>query len=203
MTTRPAKLLDRRLFHRGDVVFREGDDGDAGYLIQSGAVGIFKELDGESVQLATLHKGQVFGEMAVIDKTKRMATAVVIEDAVVVRISQKSFDEKLARIDTFVKAIITVLLRNLRSVHEAYIKRPRSFMDFVKMVGLCSDNLLIQVRHVQYDGDHAELASKIAAVHDAVQELKLASQRVSDRRNDAISSDDIKPPSKRETVPLD
>ena len=53
--------------------FQKGDPGNAAYIVESGSVGIFKSDKGEDVQLATMNMGELFGERAIIDGSKRMA----------------------------------------------------------------------------------------------------------------------------------
>ena len=58
---------------KGDLVFRKGDPGDAMYLIKSGSVGVFSERDGSETCFADLHRGDFFGEMALLSGGKRSA----------------------------------------------------------------------------------------------------------------------------------
>lgn len=68
-------------FKKGEVIFREGDLGEALYLINDGIVAIYAGY-GESDQqlLVELGKDKFFGEMAVIESYPRSATAVAKED---------------------------------------------------------------------------------------------------------------------------
>ena len=68
-----AKFLNH--YTEGHVLFREGDAGDEMYILQSGRVAIKKKVqDGETV-LAVLEKGDFFGEMAMLERLPRSATA--------------------------------------------------------------------------------------------------------------------------------
>ncbi|MCK5690973.1 cyclic nucleotide-binding domain-containing protein, partial [Myxococcota bacterium] len=73
--------LVRKDYAAGQVIFNEGDPGDALYLIRSGKVSIYttnKNL-GVTFELATLSRGQVFGEMALLTEEKRSASVKTIE----------------------------------------------------------------------------------------------------------------------------
>lgn len=65
----------------GDIIFREGDDGNSFFQINSGEVGIYTAYGeaGESC-LTKLSKDQYFGEMGVIEAYPRSATAVALSD---------------------------------------------------------------------------------------------------------------------------
>src|ERR1700741_3287637 len=68
-------------FDKGQVLFREGDDGEEMYIVQSGRVAIKKRVrDGSDATLAVLEKGDFFGEMALLERLPRSATAEVIEE---------------------------------------------------------------------------------------------------------------------------
>jgi len=74
-----AKFLTH--FKKGHVLFHEGDDGEDMFIIQSGKVAIKKKVkEGGDATLAVLEKGDFFGEMALLERLPRSATAEVIED---------------------------------------------------------------------------------------------------------------------------
>ncbi len=75
-------------FKKGDVIFREGDNGESLFDITEGTVAIFTNYGTDSEQkLTELKKGQFFGEMAVIEAYPRSATAVAEDDVRVVEVS--------------------------------------------------------------------------------------------------------------------
>ena len=72
--------LTRRRYRRGEVIFHEGDPGDALHVITSGAVKIvLQSTDGDEAIIATVREGDFFGELALLDGEPRSATAVAIE----------------------------------------------------------------------------------------------------------------------------
>jgi CRP-like cAMP-binding protein len=82
----------RTSFPEGSVIFAEGDLGLAMYVIEGGEVEIRKKLGQEQRVLATLSKGDFFGEMCMLeDETPRSATAVAITDVEAVTIDQSAF----------------------------------------------------------------------------------------------------------------
>ena len=88
-----AKFLTR--FKTGHILFNEGDDGEEMFIVQSGKVAIKKKVkDGDTV-LATLEKGDFFGEMAVLERLPRSATAEVAEDADIIVISGETFGDMI------------------------------------------------------------------------------------------------------------
>src|SRR5205085_6339762 len=85
-------LLSVRQVPDGTLLFREGDLGDAMYLIESGRVRIaITDDDEKEIVLAELAQGDFFGEMAIIDGKQRSAHATVVEDARLSVLSREDF----------------------------------------------------------------------------------------------------------------
>jgi CRP/FNR family cyclic AMP-dependent transcriptional regulator len=78
----------------GQVIFKEGANGDAWYLILDGEVSVTKHMpSGPAHVLAHLESGDGFGEMALIDGAPRMASLHTLEDTILVRLSRDTFLE--------------------------------------------------------------------------------------------------------------
>ncbi len=85
-------LLSDRVVPQNTRLFRQGDKGDAMYLIESGRVRIsIRDHDQQEVTLAELAQGDFFGEMSIIDGRQRSADAQVIEDARLAILSRDAF----------------------------------------------------------------------------------------------------------------
>jgi CRP-like cAMP-binding protein len=88
-----AKFLTH--FPEGHVLFREGDHGEDMYIVQSGKVAIKKRVrDGETV-LAVLEKGDFFGEMAMLERLPRSASAEMQEGGDLIVISGDMFGDMI------------------------------------------------------------------------------------------------------------
>lgn len=73
--------MTEKQFHKGEVIFRQGDLGLSFYRILEGSVGIFLNYEeAEERKLTELTKDQYFGEMAIIESYPRSATAVSLSD---------------------------------------------------------------------------------------------------------------------------
>jgi NTE family protein len=82
-------------YKKGAVIFRQGDPGDSMYVIRSGVVGIYSDKDG--VFLSDLRRGAFFGEMSLLSGASRNASARVILDATLFRLSRDDFQELLGQ----------------------------------------------------------------------------------------------------------
>ena len=85
-------LLSDKTVPQNTRLFRQGDKGDAMYLIESGRVRIsIRDEEEQEVVLAELAQGDFFGEMSIIDGRQRSADAKVIEDAQLAILSREAF----------------------------------------------------------------------------------------------------------------
>ena len=72
---------------RGDVIFAEGSEADALYVVESGRIAIGnKSFDGRESMVALMTHGDLFGEMSLFDKLGRSAEARALEPSEVVEI---------------------------------------------------------------------------------------------------------------------
>lgn len=94
------QLATRMMLKRisaGAVVFRESDDSDALYLVESGQIVISKHVQGEvDIVLTRFHRGDFFGEMGLFDAAPRSATACAEADTVLWRLDRKAFQQILS-----------------------------------------------------------------------------------------------------------
>ena len=112
-------ILDRKTFYKDDYIFREGDPAYAAYLIRAGQVHIIRYRDDEEVVLATLGKGQLFGELALIDSAPRSADAVAATNSVeLVVVTEPSLKRKINELDDFMRAWFKMLTDRLRHMND-------------------------------------------------------------------------------------
>jgi CRP-like cAMP-binding protein/thioredoxin reductase/Fe-S-cluster-containing hydrogenase component 2 len=81
---------------KGAVMFREGDDADAFYMIRNGMVKVTKESVHKEIVLSYLVAGNFFGEAALISNSARTATVSAIFPTDLIRLDKRDFEEFLA-----------------------------------------------------------------------------------------------------------
>ncbi|RCK81775.1 MAG: Methyl-accepting chemotaxis protein [Candidatus Ozemobacter sibiricus] len=100
------------------VVFKEGDPGDALYIIKSGKVNILKRTSsGTDSVLATLGKEMVIGDMAVIDDMPRSASVVTVQDTVFLVITKNDFKALLSSTPEIAFQILKMMTERLRKTN--------------------------------------------------------------------------------------
>ena len=117
------KVLERKTFQEGDVLFKEGDDGTHALIVQSGEVEIVINADqDEEVVLATVGAGGIIGEMALLDQSNRMATARATTGGSSIIVSNQIFNAKLQKADPFIRGLLLILADRARklSPNQAY-----------------------------------------------------------------------------------
>lgn len=120
---RPPRVLNRETFPPGYILMKQGDYGTAAWFVERGKVQIhMKDAAGNKTILAEVGPDAIIGEMAVISKEPRSATAEVIEESVLVKITAHDFEEKLKNTDRAIQAVIKVLIGRLRQANEALAK---------------------------------------------------------------------------------
>lgn len=95
----------------GDVVFKEGDVGDQMYGIVEGEI----ELRTPSKVIATLGPDDVFGEMAVVDSSPRMATATATADSVLAVIDRHRFLFLVHETPMFALQVMSTMAQRFRT----------------------------------------------------------------------------------------
>jgi CRP-like cAMP-binding protein len=105
----------------GEVVFRQGDPGDAVYVVLDGKV----ELRLGGRLLETVGPGGILGEMALIEQAPRVATATAKADSDLLPISEERFMSMIRQTPHFALQIMKVMAKRLRTMN-ARISRKAS-----------------------------------------------------------------------------
>ena len=112
-------LLSEKTVPQNTRLFRQGDTGDAMYLIESGRVRIsLRDDDKQEVTLAELAQGDFFGEMSIIDGRQRSADAQVIENARLAVLSRDAFLSFVRKKPDVALEMLSALTDRLRRTDE-------------------------------------------------------------------------------------
>ena len=106
----------------GTTIFHAGDERDFMYAVLEGQVDIV--VNGRVVE--TVESGGIFGEMALIDKDRRTATAVARTDATVVAVDERRFLFLIQQTPNFALHVMRVLSDRLRRMDERFVRGTRS-----------------------------------------------------------------------------
>ncbi len=89
-------ILEFQRFAKGEVVFSEGDIGDAWYVLYDGTLSVSKHVPFQKdSNVARLKAPAVFGEMAILSSVPRSATLIAQDNVVVMRFARRKFERLL------------------------------------------------------------------------------------------------------------
>ena len=114
-----AAAVEKSLW-RGDVLFTEGQDPDALYIVISGRIAIAnKSIDGRESVVALMEEGDLFGEMGLFDGMGRSAEARALEQSQVAEIPYEPVRKTYEAHPELLWRVVDMLARRLRSMDEA------------------------------------------------------------------------------------
>ncbi len=116
--------LPVKAYSKGQIIFREGDEGHYMYAIHTGTVGIYTHYGTpQQNQLTVLYPDTFFGEMGMIEKETRSATAVVEEDETTLEcIGPEDLEAIYKKNPAKIYMILSHLSHRLRSLTKDYLK---------------------------------------------------------------------------------
>jgi CRP/FNR family cyclic AMP-dependent transcriptional regulator len=87
---RLAEAIDVRTLEPGEVLFRAGEPGESLYIVRSGEVELYiKDNAGQKIPLTIACTNQIFGELALLDRGPRTATAVALGESVLLQLDRE------------------------------------------------------------------------------------------------------------------
>lgn len=109
VTDRLASAADSASVAAGDILFREGEEGDALYVVASGRLEV--SVDGKPVR--TLSRGDVVGELALLSARSRTATVRAVRDSELAAFGRETFQELLAGRPEMLVEVVELLTERL------------------------------------------------------------------------------------------
>ena len=108
-----AKLCFQEDFKAGQIIFKEGEIGDTGYIIKKGGVKIFKSGYLGDETIVTFGPGDIFGEMAFIDNRPRSAGAKAVSDTELVGIKREVYESLKSEHPSIAVKLMDIFLKLL------------------------------------------------------------------------------------------
>jgi CRP-like cAMP-binding protein len=123
-----ARVSHTKKVCKGEILFFQGDPGDAAYIVRHGTIGIVLTTpDGRELFINEMRTGELFGELALLQDEPRSARAVAWEDSEVVWIPRREF---LALVDaqpSLMRQLLETIADRLRNSGER--ERALAFLD--------------------------------------------------------------------------
>jgi CRP-like cAMP-binding protein len=110
-----------RTFAPGQAIFQQGEPGDAMYVIHEGQVDIVLSGAAGQTVLGNLDRGKIFGEMALVDRSPRTASAIAGPDGVtVLAIDRTQFVYLVSQQPAFALLVLEAVIKRTRSLGNAF-----------------------------------------------------------------------------------
>ena len=114
-----SRVAVPRSFPSGTRVFHEGDQSDACYIVRSGSFRVTREHpDGRAITLANLGRGDIFGELAMLDGEVRSASVEALDDGELLALPGADVRALLSRHPEITVKLVAALVRRLRQANE-------------------------------------------------------------------------------------
>jgi CRP/FNR family transcriptional regulator, cyclic AMP receptor protein len=108
-----------KAFQANDILLSEGETGEEAYLIRSGRVEIRKgSLSNNPMVVATVGKGDVIGEMSLVNDQPHTMSVVAIEETHVAVISKQEFKRRFDVMDPIMKGVLKIIVERFCLVTE-------------------------------------------------------------------------------------
>jgi CRP/FNR family transcriptional regulator len=105
-----------KVYQDGEAIVRQGEAGDCMYVIQEGQVEVVAEEDDREVRLMVLDTGELFGEMAIVEREVRMATVRALGQTRVLTIDQKNFLRRIHEDPSLAWRVVQTMSRRIREL---------------------------------------------------------------------------------------
>ncbi|MEM7422732.1 MAG: cyclic nucleotide-binding domain-containing protein [Pseudomonadota bacterium] len=110
-----AMMGETLTFRAGERLFEQGDDGDAAYVVLSGAVDVLIPTDAGETSVAVLGAKEIFGEMAVLCDQPRTTAIAANCDLKVLRLDRQAMLNMLSEFPDIALELIRVLAARLEA----------------------------------------------------------------------------------------
>lgn len=173
-----AARAHRRLFTTGTNIITAEQPGEAVYIILHGTVKIhIEQTDGRDVVLSIIGSGDTLGEMSLIDSAGRSASAVTLEDSLLLWMDKAAFQQVLKDFSPVAHNLVRILSARVRLNNEliqalatmdVYGRVARQLLAFAEKYGEpgAGESVLIPVHLTQSD-----IADLVAASRKRVNQV--------------------------------
>lgn len=107
-----------RTYHDGEIVVRQGDEGDCLFVVQDGQLEVVREDGGKEMLLRVVGKDEVVGEMAIFERRTRSATVRARGEARVLTLDRKNFLRRVGEDPSLAFRILETQSRRIRDLTE-------------------------------------------------------------------------------------
>lgn len=105
-------------FEDGEVIIKQGNEGDCLFVIQQGKVEIIDESGNKEIKLAELGETEFFGEMGLFEKDVRSCTVRAVGEAKILTIDKKNFYRTIQKDPSIAYRLLEKMSHRLRETNK-------------------------------------------------------------------------------------
>ncbi|NLD98320.1 MAG: protein kinase, partial [Fibrobacter sp.] len=113
-----GQTFSKLTLHTGDVLFREGEQGDFAFIINSGTIEVSRIVNGMKVVLACLKRGEICGELALFTNEPRSATITALEETTISLLARESVEGELQKLSPWIQNMIYGLSKRFTKLND-------------------------------------------------------------------------------------
>lgn len=114
-----------RTYQDGEVVVRQGEEGDCLFVVQEGQLEVVREEDGREVHIRMVGPDELFGEMAVFERQRRSATVRARGPARVLTLDKRNFLRRVNEDPSLAFRIVETMSRRVRELSGQVVELKR------------------------------------------------------------------------------
>lgn len=107
-----------RLYHDGEVIIKQGTEGNCLYVIQEGKVEVIHENNSKEIKIAELGETEFFGEMGLFEKDVRSSTVRALGNAKILTIDKKNFYKTIQQDPSLAFRLLEKMSKRLRDTNK-------------------------------------------------------------------------------------
>jgi len=155
-------------FRRGDVLFRYGEPAERLFLIESGKIKVtIPSPAGAELFIGILGRGEIFGELSIIDRGPRAMSARAMEDTEVVALGGDVFWTLLEDHPAFARRLLELVARRLRRADE----RSQDLVFFDAPTRLARKLLELAEAHGEAVGNQGEIRISVKVTQEELAQM--------------------------------
>lgn len=120
-----TRVMTQHTYLKGEVICREGDPGNAMYIIWSGWVAVFRGDLYSPIILGYRGPGEIIGEMSLIEDEPRMASLIAVQELRLLKITRRNFQQLLNINPSVGLGLLRIISSRLRAAGNAQVKYSR------------------------------------------------------------------------------
>jgi len=149
----PMQFHTEILLNPGDILYREGDTNDSGYIVESGEIILYSNLLGERVDCERRGAGSIVGELSILTGRPRSVTVEALTACRLYKVSAKQILSRFEKLDPLLRACIETSINFTGRFSEQLSGRPSQNTSHVPFAPstLRNSNELIEQFKVETD----------------------------------------------------